>query len=66
MAEVSLTDAIRMITGTPARILGVSGKKGSLVVGKDADIIIFDKNINVSMTMIKGKVIFKNHQSELL
>jgi N-acetylglucosamine-6-phosphate deacetylase len=58
LAEVPLTEAIRMITQTPARILGVSDQKGSLAAGKDADIVFFDSNINVSMTMIKGKIVY--------
>ncbi len=58
MAGVSLPDAIKMMTATPARILGVSGKKGELVVGKDADIVIFDNNINIALTMIKGKIVY--------
>jgi N-acetylglucosamine-6-phosphate deacetylase len=60
LAEVPLEDAIKMISATPARIMGVLDKKGTLTVGKDADIIIFDKNINVSMTMINGKIIYQN------
>ncbi len=60
LAEVPLEDAIKMISATPARILGVLDKKGTLTVGKNADIIIFDKNINVSMTMINGKIIYQN------
>jgi N-acetylglucosamine-6-phosphate deacetylase len=59
LAEVSLEDAIKMISATPARIMGVLDKKGTLTEGKDADIIIFDKNINVSMTMINGKIIYQ-------
>ena len=55
MAGVSLTDAVKMMTATPARILGVSDKKGELAAGKDADIVIFDDNINISMTMIQGQ-----------
>lgn len=57
MAEVPLIDAVRMITTTPARIMKVSDKKGSLNTGKDADILIFDEEINIKMTMIKGKIV---------
>jgi N-acetylglucosamine-6-phosphate deacetylase len=60
MTGVSLTDAIRMITLTPATIMNISDKKGSLAKGKDADIIIFDENISVQTTMVKGKVIYRN------
>ncbi len=58
MAEVSLTDTVKMMTATPARILGVSDKKGELTVDKDADIVIFDSNINIMMTMIKGRIVY--------
>lgn len=59
MANVPLLDAVRMASTTPARIMGVSDRKGSLAKGKDADIVIFDENINVGMTMVGGKVIYK-------
>lgn len=58
MANVSLTDAIKMMTYTPARILNIENTKGSLETGKDADIIIFDENINIDTTIIKGRVVF--------
>lgn len=57
-AKVPLTDAVRMITHTPARIMGVSESKGSLAVGKDADIVIFDRDIHIKSTIIKGKVVY--------
>ena len=59
MADVSLTDAIKMITHTPARILNIENKKGSLEPGKDADIIIFDEDINIETTIIKGRIVYK-------
>lgn len=58
MADVPLIDAIRMITATPARILEVLDKKGSLAVGKDADIVIFNSNIEIDMTIIKGRIVY--------
>jgi len=57
-ADVPLSDAIKMITATPARILKVSDKKGSIEAGKDADIVIFDENINIQLTIIKGKIVY--------
>ena len=56
-AGVPLTDAVKMMTATPARILGVSDRKGSLETGKDADIILFDDHIRVARTLIDGKTI---------
>jgi N-acetylglucosamine-6-phosphate deacetylase len=58
LADVPLIDAIRMITSTPARIMGIANKKGSLIPGKDADIIIFDQNINIEMTLVKGTIVY--------
>jgi len=59
MAGVSLTDAIRMMTHTPATIMNISDRKGSLTIGKDADIVIFDEDISIHTTMVKGKVIYQ-------
>jgi len=59
LGEVSLADTIKMAAATPARILGVSDRKGELVVGKDADIVLFDDAIKVSMTIIKGRIVYQ-------
>lgn len=58
MGEVPLTEAIKMITSTPARILNLSTLKGSITNGKDADIVIFDPNIHIQMTMVEGRIVF--------
>ncbi|MDR0749979.1 MAG: N-acetylglucosamine-6-phosphate deacetylase [Tannerellaceae bacterium] len=54
-AGVTLTDAIRMGSETPARIMRIADKKGTLEKGKDADIILFDTDINVLTTIVEGK-----------
>lgn len=59
IAEVPLADAVRMITATPAQIMGVADRKGTLAPGKDADIIIFDENINVEFTMVNGNIVYE-------
>ncbi|MBL7698280.1 MAG: N-acetylglucosamine-6-phosphate deacetylase [Chitinophagaceae bacterium] len=58
LADVPLSDAVRMATSTPARIIGAAEKKGSLAVGKDADIVIFDREISVKTTIIKGEQVY--------
>ena len=58
IADVPLTDAVRMMTATPARILHIDRMKGSLEAGKDADIVIFDDQINIINTISKGYVIY--------
>jgi N-acetylglucosamine-6-phosphate deacetylase len=57
LADVSLIDAVKMMTITPAKIIGVHNTKGSLVAGKDADILIVDKDININLTMIEGNIV---------
>ncbi|MGY5851082.1 N-acetylglucosamine-6-phosphate deacetylase [Salegentibacter sp. F14] len=59
MADVPLRDAILMMSTTPARIMGIQDRKGSLLTGKDADIVIFDRNIQIQETIIGGKRVYK-------
>ena len=59
-AGIPLVDVVRMISVTPARLLGLEDRKGSLVVGKDADIVVFDDAISVGMTIVDGKVIYES------
>ena len=57
-------EALKAITIYPAEILELDSKIGSLVVGKDADITIWDKNpidttSHVTHTIIDGKILFQ-------
>lgn len=63
LAELPLPEAVKMMTATPARIIGVADKKGSLVEGADADIVIFDDQINIEKTIVKGQVIFSKEEA---
>jgi N-acetylglucosamine-6-phosphate deacetylase len=53
---ISLQDALRMVSLTPATILGVAVRKGSLEAGKDADIVILDGDYQVTQTIVEGRV----------
>lgn len=55
---VSLEDAVRMMTLNPAHFMRIERRKGSIEVGKDADIVIFDNNIEIKRTIINGKTIY--------
>lgn len=57
MVNVPLKDAVRMASLNPTRSIGLSNKKGSIEIGKDADLIIFDEGINVSTVIVNGKVL---------
>jgi N-acetylglucosamine-6-phosphate deacetylase len=59
LANVPLLQAVTMITKTPARIMKIENKKGSLEKDKDADILIFDEDINIKMTMVNGNIVYE-------
>ena len=56
-AEIPLEDAVRMASETPARIMGVSDRKGTLQRGKDADIVLLDRDLNVRAVWAMGKLV---------
>ena len=56
-AEIPLEDAVRMASETPARIMGVYDRKGSLQRGKDADLMVLDKDLNVRAVWAMGKLV---------
>lgn len=59
-SQCSLADAISMATDNPARALGLEQKKGSIEVGKDADLVVMCPNYQVVLTMREGQEIFKH------
>lgn len=56
-AEIPLEDTIRMASETPARIMGVLDRKGTLERGKDADIIALDRDLNVRAVWAMGEMV---------
>ena len=55
-SDAPLWQCVRCASLNPATLLGIRGRKGSLEVGKDADIIITDEEFNVIKTIIGGTV----------
>lgn len=55
----SLEDAVTMASTNPAKELGLLTRKGSLDIGKDADIVILDSNYNVVKTICRGLTAFE-------
>jgi len=54
-----LKECIQMATLTPARSIGVNHCKGSLEPGKDADVVILDRDLKVVTTMVMGEVVHR-------
>lgn len=58
IAGLPVWQAVQMMTATPARITGLGDKKGAIKLGYDADLVIFDDDIDVKASFIKGKNIY--------
>lgn len=56
-ADIPLADAVRMASETPARIMGVYDRKGSLQKGKDADILVLDNDLQVRAVWAMGELV---------
>ena len=56
-AGIPFSDAVRMASETPAKLIGVDDRKGSLQKGKDADILIFDRNLNLRAVWSMGNLV---------
>jgi len=55
---VGLSEAVKMASLIPSKVIGLDQRIGSIEVGKDADIAVIDDEVNVFLTMVKGKVCF--------
>ena len=49
--------AVKTASATPARVIGIDGEKGYIKEGYDADILLFDDDINIKKVMVMGKMI---------
>ncbi|MDB0437943.1 N-acetylglucosamine-6-phosphate deacetylase [Clostridioides difficile] len=58
--NLRVNEAINLASLNPATSLGINDKKGSLDIGKDADIAVFDDNLDCKMTLCLGEVVYKN------
>lgn len=47
------------MTATPARILHMDDRMGSLETGKEADILLFDDQIKITRTLINGNTVYQ-------
>lgn len=57
LAQVPMADAVMMASQTSAEILKIENK-GKIRAGYDADVVIFDKDINIYVTIVGGKVVY--------
>jgi N-acetylglucosamine-6-phosphate deacetylase len=56
LAGVSVERAVEMASASPAKVMGVFKRKGSIAAGKDADIVCFDEKFSVKAVVARGSV----------
>lgn len=61
---VPLADAIKMMTENPARILRIDDHKGRLLPGYDADIVLFDEDLQVQRVIYAGNTVIPGHPAD--
>ncbi len=57
--DCSLETAIQTMTESPARAIGVFDRKGSIQVGKDADLVLLNEDLSVWKTMVDGRIAYQ-------
>ena len=57
-SNASISSAIKMASLNPAKSIGMDNQKGSLEIGKEADIALFDSEFRCHMTIVQGRVVF--------
>lgn len=50
-----LEDVVRMASLTPAELMGIGGRTGSIRVGKAADLLVFDEDIHIHHVVVGGR-----------
>ncbi len=55
----ALPEAVRCATLNPAQLLGIEERKGSLALGKDADLVVFDEEFTVHYTILGGRIVYQ-------
>lgn len=58
----SLKEAVDTVTKNPAKLLGIYDRKGSIEIGKDADLVLMNDEFDVKTTLVKGKIVFENNK----
>ncbi|HHW10759.1 MAG TPA: N-acetylglucosamine-6-phosphate deacetylase [Firmicutes bacterium] len=61
-----LRPAVQMATLNPARVIGLDGRIGSLEVGKEANFLAVDDEVNVHLAVVKGRVEWQSGQLKMM
>lgn len=62
--DLSVPEVVKMVTSTPARVLGLENKIGLLKKGHQANLVIFDEELSVKKTILRGREVFSQTEFE--
>ena len=62
--NVPLNEAVQMASLNAARSMGLANWFGSIEVSKEANMVIIDEDMNIFLTMVKGKVVYNKLEME--
>jgi N-acetylglucosamine-6-phosphate deacetylase len=61
-AGASVLDIVKMTAENPAKQFGIYERKGSLEIGKDADIVLLDDELVLQATYCRGKLAYQKEK----
>ena len=59
--NIDIAAVVELVTKNPAKELKLYNNIGSIEIGKSADIIVFDENINIKTTIVDGKIKYNSN-----
>lgn len=59
---ITLQEALPTVTSTPAELMGIIDHRGHLAAGKTADMVLLSPDLQVHMTIAKGRVVYQRDQ----
>lgn len=62
LVGLSIQDAVKTATVNPAKILGIDDERGTLAPGMKGDVVVFDEDIEVQMTVVEGQIVYAKAQ----
>ncbi|WHE06720.1 N-acetylglucosamine-6-phosphate deacetylase [Thermoanaerobacterium thermosaccharolyticum] len=57
--DLSLYESVALASYNSAKVIGVHDRKGLIKEGYDADIVIFDDDIDIKKTIVGGKIVYE-------
>jgi N-acetylglucosamine-6-phosphate deacetylase len=57
-----MRQVLLMASSIPAKLLGVSNRKGFIESGFDGDLVVLDRKLRVLLTIVRGRVVYAENK----